>query len=648
MTAETTLIRRLGARMRTPRLRTLGEFAEAEIILPDGPYQGQRFRLNRAPVARLLFNELGSDRWRRAFVTGPNQDGKTLLSWVIPAMYLLFERRETIIVGVPTLDMVKDKWRVDLLPTIQASRYKDQCPQKGSGSKQGDSVLYSFGNGAHLRFMTGGGDDQSRAGFTARNLLTTETDGFDEVGGSSREGSKFDQLCRRTLAYGDAARVIAECTVSTEQGRTWWEIQNGSASRIAIPCPHCREYVTPEREHFVGWQDAETEVAAAANAHVVCPACGAQWTNEQRVAANHKAVLAHKGQTVDPDGTVKGEAPATHTLGFRWTVVNSVLNPNRLRDVAGIEWRAKRAANEDAAERDVCQSQWALPAKPDAVDLSQLDYVKIMARTRAGCPRGFCPEGTEYVTVGCDVGKWLCHWAAPAWRPGATPHVADYGRIEVPSGDMAEETAILASLRHWRDTVVVPGWGGLKPVLVLVDARYKPDPVFKFCEESGPQFMASMGFSATQRRVGEYKRDTGSKVLGVGDGYALVQTPGGRRYIEVNSDIWKTFLHARLHAPTEQPGAMTLFASPSPGEHLSYAKHLTSEKRVEEFVPGQGTVTRWEAVSRNNHYLDCTSLACVAGHIAGARVVGTEVKPPPPKTENQIAPSDWMSRGKRW
>jgi hypothetical protein len=33
-------------------------------------------------------------------------------------------------------------------------------------------------------------------------------------------------------------------------------------------------------------------------------------------------------------------------------------------------------------------------------------------------------------------------------------------------------------------------------------------------------------------------------------------------------------------------------------------------------------VTRFEAISRQNHYLDAATLACVAGHVAGARVMG--------------------------
>jgi hypothetical protein len=53
------------------------------------------------------------------------------------------------------------------------------------------------------------------------------------------------------------------------------------------------------------------------------------------------------------------------------------------------------------------------------------------------------PSWCRRITVGIDVGKWLCHWTALAWGEHATPHVIEYGRLEVPSREMAEELAIM-------------------------------------------------------------------------------------------------------------------------------------------------------------------------------------------------------------
>jgi hypothetical protein len=356
-------------------------------------------------------------------------------------------------------------------------------------------------------------------------------------------------------------------------------------------------------------------------------------------------VVVHKGQDVSPDGIPTGAIPATNTLGFRWTVVNSVLSSGRLAEVARKEWRARRASDEDAAERDVCQSEWTLPAKPAAADVSQLDAFVIMRRTIAK-PRGVCPDGTQVVTVGCDVGKRLCHWVAIAWLPHATPHVVDYGRIEVPSDTMAEEEAILLALRDWRDNIA-EGWksgeGRLRPTFAFVDAGNWRDTIHRFTSESGPPYFPSYGYGIGQRNEGQFKRDTGSKVVWAKDGYSLIQMPDRRQYVEIKVDRWKSWLHARVQTPVDKPGALTLFES---NDHLSYAKHLTAEKQVEHFDTKEGMVRRWQAVSRNNHYLDATTLACVAGHEAGVRLIESQPKLAPPQTTESAGGSPLSYRGK--
>ncbi|MEX2025875.1 MAG: hypothetical protein WEH44_01220, partial [Pirellulaceae bacterium] len=128
-------LRRLTQHARRPRVRTMRDFAEAEIIIPDGPYRGTMFRCATQPYSGLWFDEIDSGRWRRAVATGPSQSGKTLTCYVVPALYHLFELAETAILGLPSMEMAADKWRMDLLPAIEASRFADLLPRTGAGSK---------------------------------------------------------------------------------------------------------------------------------------------------------------------------------------------------------------------------------------------------------------------------------------------------------------------------------------------------------------------------------------------------------------------------------------------------------------------------------------------------------------------------------
>lgn len=598
------------------------EFAEQEIILPTGPHKGRRFDVSRAPFTALWFAEV-SRGWRRCVTTGGQQMGKTLLGFIIPTLFYLFEAGETVLCGLPSLDMVADKWGQDLLPVITASKYRDMLPSEGPGSRGGDTPSITFKNGTTLKFMTGGGGDKARAGFTSRILVITETDGMDEAGTASREADKITQLEGRTSAFGDRARTFMECTVSTETGRTWKEYADGTKSKIVIRCPHCRIYVTPEREHFTGWQEATDVLQAAELARVTCPKCGVQWSEEDRATANRDCRLVHRGQDIDPDGNVTGAPPRTKTLGFRWTAANNLLVPQSV--VGEREWNARRAADEEAGEREMTQFVWATPAKPRVADISQLDASAITTKRMTAETRGELPPGTQMITTACDVGDWLCHWAAIAWKPGATPHTLDYGRIEVPRDTMAPERAILNALRQFRDGICARGWGGMVPAMNLIDAGYLQDVAFKLCQESGQTYFPSLGFG-NQGGIRKMERQSGSRVLFVGENYEVVLLPGGTRIIEINANKWKSWFHARLRTPLGKPGAFTLFYAT---DHISYGKHLVSEREEEEFIKGKGLVTRFTALSRNNHYLDATTMACVAGHIAGQRIITADMPAAP-------------------
>jgi phage terminase large subunit GpA-like protein len=615
--------------------RTMRKFAESEIVIPDGQYEGRRFSCDRQPFSSLFLAAVEDPYWSRFVTTGPSQSGKTLLGSIIPVLYHLFEVQETVIFGLPTMDMASDKWNEDLLPAIERSRYRELLPRRGSASKGGKSNLLAvrFENGVTLRFMSGGGTDKKRAGFSSRVLVITETDGMDEAGGRSREADKIAQLEARANSYGDKARIYMECTVTVEEGRTWRELKGGSDSRIAIRCPHCGHYVTPEREHILGWQDAVDELTAGEKGALVCPDCGAQWSEEDRQTANRNALLVHRGQTVNAAGVIEGPLPRTRTLGFRWNAANNLLM--NTATIARKEWKESRSGDEANAEREMCQFWWAKPYTPDRLDLTVIDHNTIMARIDQDHPRGHVPADTQVLALGTDIGKWLMHWVLIAFRPNATPHYVDYGEEEVHSDVMAEEVAILTSLRKFRDSILVNGWestnGKRRPDIGLIDARYKPGAVYAFCDETRTVYFPSMGFGTTQKDMKSFVRRGRDACVQLGEEYQVVTRPPGAPpgvLVEINSDHWKGWLNGRIQTPIGQPGALTLFGHDLKNDrnrHLSIAKHLTSEKKIEEFVPGKGTVTRWFARNKHNHKLDASAYACVAAHTRGVRLMGQEI-----------------------
>lgn len=610
-------------------VRPIEEWAESEIILPDGPFKGERYRHARHPVSRPWFQAIDSRRWSRFAATGPTQNGKTLMGYVIPTLYHLFEIGETVIIGIPMMDMANDKWQQDFLPVIQSSRYADLMPDRGEGSKGGMiKRSITFKNGAALRFMSGGGGDKKRAGYTSRVLAVTETDGMDEPGDTSREADKIEQLEGRTRAYGRTdKRVYLECTTSIEAGRIWQEVKRGTDSRLSRPCLHCGAYVTPEREHLLGWESAESEEQAAQEAFWSCPACGEAWTDAERRKAAESAVMVHRGQEVTPDGKITGDPPQTQTLGFRWSAID---NPFATAGTLGAEeWLARRARDRENAEKKMRQFIFTLPVEPPEVDLTPLDPLEVQAR-QTGLRKRELPADCVGIAVQVDTGKRRLHWQANAVRPDGSQAIVEYGVQPVESDRLGVHRGLVAALSAL-STYLERGWplptgASLGPSQVWIDSAYfeHTDAVYQFCARMnagiGPgkeRYRPTKGQGEGQR-AGRYRRAS-SDVVYEGREFHISRPRRDGRIIKgvllvvVNSDHWKSEFHQRLAMPLSEngsypPGAITLYETADPNEHSDYAQQATAERQVETMG-----VISYLRERRENHHLDTGYGATCAG-----------------------------------
>ena len=635
-------------RARVPRLRSMRRFAEEEIIIPDGKYQGLKFRCSTQPYTRLFFDEVDSGRWSRIVVTGPTQSGKTLVAFVIPILWHLFEVGETVVVGLPDMGMAADKWFEDILPVIERSKYRDQLPKRAASARTGTKPAIRFPNGATLRFMSAGGGDKSRAGFTTRVVVITETDGMETSGSTSYEADKITQIIGRTRQRPDEAVVYMECTVTIEEGRTWREIKAGSASRILLLCPHCGAWVALERDQLRGWKEADTANQARRQSAFYCSDCQEPWTDQERIEANYQARILHGTQQIEgkgPAATIVGELPDVNTLGFRWSAVHNLFTDGGL--LGADEWTHQRAADADNAEREMCQFVWAIPHHPPHVDLSGVTMTGLIHR-QGDLPRGIVPDDCAALVVHVDVGKRFCSYVVVAWRVDASGCICDYGTFDVPSDDLGTSRALLLALRDFKE-VCEKGWGlaggGVRmPNQVWIDARWQgeepgADVVYQFCREAGgpnpmqARYRPALGLGTGRREGSRYRRpkSVSGAIKRIYEGFHVVYLkPHGLYVLYVNADFWKGWIHERLRGAADGPGALVLFKAP-PNSHISFAKQIAAEKQIEEFDPKKGTTTRWVAERRSNHYFDALYNTGAAGYLCGIRMEPPEQRVPRPQ-----------------
>lgn len=587
-------------RLALRRRRSFVEFAEQEVVLPTGPRAGLRFRTDFMPWTRLLLEAFDSDRWRRFFISGSVQSGKTLLAFQIPVLYHLFEMEDNIILGAPNVEMGQAIYEERLRPVIQASRYGALLPDTGAGSRGGRALAIRFANGASLRFMGAGGGDEQRSSHTARVVILTEIDKMDEPGEVSREDDPVTQIEARTSAYGSRARIYAECTMSVEAGRVYREIVGrGTDGRILIRCPHCDRHVFPDRDTFSGWQERDQVLDARSNATFACPDCGASWSEDDRRLALAGPVIAH------------AEGKQTDTFGLRWNAMHSGLLT--MADIAEQEWRAEQSGS----QRAVMQFVWALPCEEDApVDQSGLSRALVAGKVGDG-QRGTVPEGSR-LTLFVDLGLYQCHWAALAWAPGMRGTVVDYGIVEVPQDRQPERSRVLTALREFRDEAIAPGWGAgtgtARPEMVLVDSGWEPDIAYALCDESRhvTRFVPTKGYGTSRHQQAWHPPKDTAK----GMHWALTTPKPGVRLLVFDADHYKGEIHKGLAAPKEAAGSIGLFHAET-RDLLPFIKQLLSERMEEQFVPGKGVKTFWNRLSKSNHWFDCVTGCRLAADVLG-------------------------------
>ena len=163
----------------------------------------------------------------------------------------------------------------------------------------------------------------------------------------------------------------------------------------------------------------------------------------------------------------------------------------------------------------------------------------------------------------------------------------------------------------------------------LIDANWgqSTDVVYQFCRQSS---FAGILLPSHGKYVGrvelpfsEYKRKRGDRV---GLHWRIPNTIGRRqvRHVLIDTNYWKTFVHARLAVAMGDPGCLSLFGRDGKAHRL-LADHLTAEYRVKTVARGR-TVDEWKlrATRPDNHWLDCLVGCAVAASIQGAVLPGVE------------------------
>lgn len=272
-----------------------------------------------------------------------------------------------------------------------------------------------------------------------------------------------------------------------------------------------------------------------------------------------------------------------------------------------------------------------------------------IAKKLSGYPVRLVPDGCSILSQGIDVGKRYLHWVVRAFRHDGEIFTIDYGVTNVYGTvtgseeglDDAIYAALSARMEEVSQTEYVTEAGEPRTIgMTLVDARYRTEAIYKACLEMGLGIHPVMGYGKSHGCVkltfSEVKARTKDKRPG-GDGWMHTkQKMGSGRILwttAIDADRWKAWEHDRWMTPQGKPGCLWLYGTPGTdprrlnGDELEhqrrgYPQHICAEVEVEETI--DGVVKRYWKARGENHWLDASSYANVAGQMVGAALHATK------------------------
>ncbi len=452
-------------------------------------------------------------------------------------------------------------------------------------------TLIEFKNGSFLRFMGAGGNDAQRSSHTARIIIMTEVDKYDDIGETSQESSPVSQIEMRADSFEDS-KIIYECTVTGETGKIWQEAMvHGSGANIFVPCYHCGFYQTLIRDQLT--YEVDSIVRAEKTARYKCISCQALWDNEQRLNALQYPKILHRGQNFDDDWNVCGDLPETKTFGLHFNVLYSPMQS--IGKTAGQQWEADRSDVKEK-KKAMIQSKWALPWKEDQADEITVSYLMNRA-IQSNYLRGKVPEWADMILFNCDVQDYGIYWSCTAFSHEQMALVVDHGVVDTTD---KSDLALTNCLNRVYE-LAIKGWHRenseeiLLPRMYSVDVGHRPDVMMPWLV-GRPQWVATKGIGTFQRN-----RMHGVKSTFTIPGILQIRLQESGQYIWfIEVDQTKALAHDRLILPNNVPNSLILPADTS----RAFYFHMCSEKRVPD---DKGF--KWEKVKgrRANHWLDCIS-----------------------------------------
>lgn len=253
---------------------TVSEFADAHIVLTNGPLAGSRWQTAFAPYQRGIMDAFTERGVEIVVVMGSSQWGKTSIAINVVAYHCAHDPCGILVVE-PTLDPMAKDFSVNRLdPVISASPLLAEKFSK-RGKKTSNTIFSKKFAGGELN-IAGANSAASLASRPVRLLVGDEIDRWPvELPG---EGSTISIAMKRTTTFGRRRRVLLLSSPTVVDGPIHHWFKRGDQRRYYVPCPGCGTM------HPYEWKQVRWENDDPTTARLHCPACDYAINDAERVA----------------------------------------------------------------------------------------------------------------------------------------------------------------------------------------------------------------------------------------------------------------------------------------------------------------------------------------------------------------------------
>lgn len=224
------------------------------------------------PYVVDILRDIADPDVREITVCTGAQVGKTQLLIVAMAFLWAFAPGPTMVVQ-PTDEDVRAFSEKRVKPTLEDSEALAALipPNRKKLFRASDYTLATCSV-----FLRGAGSPAKLASWPIRYVFLDETDKYPEA--FTREGDPVELIRQRTKTYDGIHKIISDSTPTTEAGVIWRQFLEGDQRELFVTCEHCgRAQPLTFKDVKFDADDAKSPPEIAANARLVCRACGTAY-----------------------------------------------------------------------------------------------------------------------------------------------------------------------------------------------------------------------------------------------------------------------------------------------------------------------------------------------------------------------------------